>query len=51
MSRIGDAVLEAEETYGEEFHRAMDEWEFDKASQLVFKTVVEDGKKKLVNVK
>lgn len=51
MSKIGDAILVAEETYGEEFHQAMDDWESNKASQLVFKAVVEDGKRKLVNVK
>lgn len=51
MSKIKDAMLLAEEQYGEEFHHAMDEWEFDKASQIVFKAVEENGKRKLVNVR
>ena len=51
MSKIKDAMLLAEEQYGEEFHHAMDEWEYDKASQIVFKAVEENGKHKLVNVK
>lgn len=51
MSKIKDAMLLAEEQYGEEFHHAMDEWEFEKASQIMFKAVVEDGKRKLVNVR
>lgn len=51
MSKIKDAILIAEEQYGDEFHHVMDEWEYYKASQIVFKAVEEDGKKKLVNVK
>lgn len=30
MSKIGDAVLAVEEQYEEEFHEAMDRWEFEK---------------------
>lgn len=51
MSKIKDAMLLAEEQYGEEFYQAMEDWESDKASQLIFKAVIEDGKKKLVNIK
>lgn len=51
MSKIKDAMLLAEEQYGEEFHHAMDEWEYEKASQIMFKAVEENGKRKLVNVR
>lgn len=51
MSKIKDAMLQAEEMYGEEFHRAMEDWESDKAAQLVFRAVEINGKRALVNVK